>query len=152
MQKTHFPDDSLDYVLSSDVLEHVPHYPTALREVYRILKPGGAHIFTAPFYVHRASIENRSLHGPDGSLTHLRKPWYHGDPLRPDGVLCYNVFAIELLAEMERIGYHARLLRLHDPRLGIYGINGYVFVARKVTPAPAAVDYIYNEIHDLPPA
>jgi SAM-dependent methyltransferase len=132
MQRTHFADESLDYILSSDVVEHIPFYLDAMRETYRVLKYGGAHVFTAPFYHHRFTVERRSEMKSDGSIEHRFKPWYHGDPLRPEGVLCFNVFAPELLVELESIGFQAELLRVHDPLRGILGFNGIVMVARKV--------------------
>jgi predicted SAM-dependent methyltransferase len=36
-------------VLSSDVLEHMPELYRAHSEIYRVLKPGGRHIFTVPY-------------------------------------------------------------------------------------------------------
>lgn len=36
-----FPDESFDCVVSNQVFEHVEDYPSALREIYRVLKPGG---------------------------------------------------------------------------------------------------------------
>ena len=44
-----FPDNSFDYILSFDVMEHVSDDIAALKEVYRCLKPGGTFMFTAPF-------------------------------------------------------------------------------------------------------
>lgn len=41
-------DASFDVLIAMDVLEHVPDYRRALREVYRILTPGGVAIFTVP--------------------------------------------------------------------------------------------------------
>lgn len=41
-------DASIDTVLSSQTLEHVPEPSFYLRECYRVLKPGGALILTAP--------------------------------------------------------------------------------------------------------
>ena len=146
MQKTHFADESFDYVLSSDVVEHIPFYMEAMRETWRILKFGGAHIFTIPFYNHRTSIERRSVMRPDGSIEHRFQPWYHGDPLRPDGVLCYNVFAPELLVELESIGFEAQLLIVHDPKLGILGNNGLVIVANKVREPSHQRDIIFPGI------
>ena len=61
IQATHFEDDSLDFILSSDVLEHIPWVSKALQETYRILKPVGCHIFTAPFYHHRFKNEQRAV-------------------------------------------------------------------------------------------
>lgn len=143
MQKTHFADASLDFVISSDVLEHVPFYKDALQETYRILKVGGAHVFTAPFYQHRFSNEQRSIVDEKGELVHFRCPWYHGDPLRPEGVLCFNVFSMELLIELEKIGFEAELHIVRDPVLGILGNNGIVLVARKVNIPPRGRDLIF---------
>ena len=144
MQQTHFADESIDYILSGDVLEHMPAPLKALEESYRILKPGGAHIFTAPFYHHRFTIERRSAISADGAVQHLMKPWLHNDPVRPDeGALVFNVFAPELLCEIEKIGFEARLLLLHSPLHGIYGNNGIVIVARKSVPADHAKDWIF---------
>lgn len=46
-----FDDSHFDVVVSDQVLEHVMDYPTTLREIHRVLKPGGAflHIFPARY-------------------------------------------------------------------------------------------------------
>ncbi len=36
-----FADGSFDKVICSEVLEHIPDYPAVLREILRVLKPGG---------------------------------------------------------------------------------------------------------------
>jgi SAM-dependent methyltransferase len=43
------PDGAFDAVLCTEVLEHVPHPEAALRELVRLLKPGGELVLTAPF-------------------------------------------------------------------------------------------------------
>jgi ubiquinone/menaquinone biosynthesis C-methylase UbiE len=43
------PDASFDVVLCTEVLEHVPDPLAALRELARLVRPGGTAIITAPF-------------------------------------------------------------------------------------------------------
>ena len=43
-----YPDAAFDLVLTSESLEHVPDLDAALREIRRVLVPGGRHIFTVP--------------------------------------------------------------------------------------------------------
>lgn len=42
------PDESFDVVISTEVLEHVPDPVAAVREMTRLLKPGGRLLLTAP--------------------------------------------------------------------------------------------------------
>ena len=42
------PDASIDSILCTQVLEHVPHPDRALREFFRILRPGGHCLLTVP--------------------------------------------------------------------------------------------------------
>ena len=43
-----FADDTFDKVICSEVLEHIPDYQGALREIERILKPGGLFCASVP--------------------------------------------------------------------------------------------------------
>lgn len=45
---THFPDASFDAVTMWDALEHIPNPSEVMREVYRILKPGGKVYISVP--------------------------------------------------------------------------------------------------------
>jgi len=45
-----FPDNSFDHVICSEVLEHIPDYPSFLREINRVLKPGGLFAVSVPRY------------------------------------------------------------------------------------------------------
>lgn len=48
LQRLTWPDASFDLLLTSDTLEHVPDLDAALREIRRVLRPGGKHVFTVP--------------------------------------------------------------------------------------------------------
>lgn len=62
-----FPDESLDLIVSSDVLEHIADLEAAFAETARVLRPGGMHLFTVPFR------ERTRRRPPD-------EPEFHGDP------------------------------------------------------------------------
>ena len=46
--RTSFADETFDLIVTSDVMEHVADWRQAVAEVARLLRPGGAHIFTVP--------------------------------------------------------------------------------------------------------
>jgi SAM-dependent methyltransferase len=126
-----FLDDQFDYVISTDVFEHIPDPNIAHSEIHRVLKSGGRHIFTVPFYQTEFLNEKRVSIGKDGRLIHKKEPIYHIDPLREEGILVYNIFSIELLADLSRIGFRTNMYHLYNPIYGILGPNALVFEAIK---------------------
>lgn len=127
-----FEDASVLLVLSSDVLEHVPDPYKAHADIYRVLRPGGRHVFTVPFYQTRFEDETRAVVDADGRVRHLHEALYHGDPVRPnEGILVYTIFALEMLVRLRRIGFDTALYRLYRPGSGILGNNAIVFDAVK---------------------
>jgi len=54
-----FGDDEFDIVLCTQVLEHVPNPEAVCRELYRVLRPGGVAVVTAP---HSAYLHNLPYH------------------------------------------------------------------------------------------
>ncbi len=43
-----FEDNMFDYVISSEVIEHTPEPYKAIKEIYRVLKPGGIMVLSTP--------------------------------------------------------------------------------------------------------
>ncbi|MDW8467335.1 MAG: class I SAM-dependent methyltransferase [Chloroherpetonaceae bacterium] len=52
-----FPNSAFDAVITEDVLEHVRNWHQAVREIARVLKPAGVHIFTVPLCLDRPTVE-----------------------------------------------------------------------------------------------
>ena len=76
-----FAENSFDVVLCNHVLEHVQDDIQALREICRVLKPGGWSILQVPFFapIPEVTIEDTSIVGPRerekafGQDDHVRK-------------------------------------------------------------------------------
>lgn len=63
MQDMDYKDHSYDLVIHTDTLEHIPDPLKALKECYRILRPGGRLFFTIPIVVGRMSYDRQGI-GP----------------------------------------------------------------------------------------
>lgn len=131
LQRPSFGNETVDIVLSSDVFEHVPDPYLAHREVHRVLRPGGVHLFAVPFHENAAADDTRARLRADGGVEHLAEPIYHSDPLSPDGVLVFTIFAPEMVRKLKQIGFEMDTYRLWNPMLGLLGENGLIFAARK---------------------
>lgn len=122
---------SLDVVAHSDVLEHVYDYRAALHECCRVLAPGGALVFTVPFFQERATSLLRGKPNSDGSLTHFASPEYHGDGVRSAGIYTFHWFGLDLLDEIRAAGFAQVNVGLcYAPELGFASTSG-VFRAIK---------------------
>jgi SAM-dependent methyltransferase len=126
-----YPDASIDVVLSSDVFEHVPHPYRAHAEVHRVLRPGGHHVFTVPFHQHAHLDDVRARLDDDGEVEFLADAIYHDDPVRPEGVLVFTIFGLEMLVRLAELGFDTSMYRLWNPWHGIVGPNALVFDARR---------------------
>jgi SAM-dependent methyltransferase len=58
-QSLPFVDGSFDGVLCMNALHHLPSYAAALREIHRVLKPGGRAVFSEPGTAHAAQPLSR---------------------------------------------------------------------------------------------
>ncbi len=99
-----FPDNEFDLVITQDVLEHVPRYEQAFREIRRVLKPGGKHNFTVPFHSAHATRARVSVRGSD-EIVHKLPPVFHGDPLRESGSLVAVDYGNDIPVLLQQCGY-----------------------------------------------
>lgn len=116
-----FPDESLDFVLSSHVLEHIPDPIRALKEWYRVVRPGG-YIFVIIPHKERTFDKNR----PRTLLAEIVQRYETG--FDPGTDLHHSVWitgdVVELIAYL---GWHLVAVQDVDDKVG----NGFTIVVRK---------------------
>jgi SAM-dependent methyltransferase len=102
-----FEDGQFDCIICMEVLEHIPDYRTALREMARVLRSDGRALLTFPwlgadYYEHRVRAEVL----PDGSINHVLPPEYHEDPANKVlGILSLRSFGWKILDELREAGF-----------------------------------------------
>jgi SAM-dependent methyltransferase len=126
-----FADATFDLFVTQDVLEHVVRPDRALAEITRVLKPGGAHVFTTP--KHKDLVQSRPrVHAEGTDVRYILEPVFHGSPIG-DG---RSLVTWDYGADFESLaygwsGYLMSSYVLRDRRFGIDGEFLEVFVTVK---------------------
>lgn len=136
-----FPSNSFDLVLSAEVFEHIPEPYVALKEVFRVLKPGGSYIWSVPMNsaTHAKDVQLSMLNAAgqrfDAADPALKSPQFHGDPMAPEGgIVVFQIFgAGELLPKMCEIGFaYTHAYSTYNEKYGIVSPGGVMtMIARK---------------------
>ncbi len=107
-----FAAESFDLVITSDVMEHVADVERVVAEVARVLKPGGAHVFSIPlkFPLRDHSQARARLVG--GEIEHLMEPRYHRSGTDTPS-LVFTDFGRDLVDLHARHGLRATFHRSH---------------------------------------
>jgi SAM-dependent methyltransferase len=133
LEQLTYEADQFDLVLSSDIMEHVRHPWDAFKEIHRVLKPGGYHIFSIPV---QHPMPSKTVYRVDTSGDediHLMEPRYHSAP-RPGSnergeSLVYVDFGKDIVEHLEVIGFDVELLQLKNQDSEIQKL--ITFVTRK---------------------
>jgi SAM-dependent methyltransferase len=126
IQQLSFEDSSIDLIISTDVMEHVPNPRQAFAEIYRVLRPGGQALMTFPFFdgwaesVVRAEVR-------DGTVVHQLSPVYHGNPLSAEGSLVFTDFGWDVLDQIRTEGFRDCALEIYHSEAMAHLGMGVVF-------------------------
>jgi SAM-dependent methyltransferase len=126
-----FEGNLFDLFISSDVFEHVFNPDLAFKEIARVLKPGGAHIFTMPWYPSLSQSRKRAvLNGQEIELT--MEPVYHGNPIDENGSLVTMDWGIDFCDFIfKSSGLVTTIYLKKDRTLGLDAEFLEVFISRK---------------------
>jgi SAM-dependent methyltransferase len=133
------PDESVDVFVTQDVLEHVFSPEAAIREIHRVLRPGGCHVFTTPKHKGMAQTVQRARI-TDGEIEYLLDAAYHGNPIGDNRALVtydYGADFEQLLSDWS--AQSVLTYTTQDRALGLDAEFNEVFVIRKPRRAVAAV-------------
>jgi SAM-dependent methyltransferase len=126
-----FNQESIDLFITQDVFEHVIEPIDAFREIARVLKPGGAHVFTLGWSPGTLRSEPRSIMH-NGGIKHLKEPLYHGNPIDDKGSLVTWNWGIDLPDIIFQASeLTTTIFSLHDRKRGLDGETIDVFISRK---------------------
>jgi len=131
VERLSFEEARFDIVVSNDVLEHVNDPSQALREICRVLRPGGTLLLTVPFHTGLETTVRRASIGPQGLVHHLPEV-YHGNPISDEGSLVFNDFGWDFLDEMANAGFADVALHVYwAERFGYLGVGQHYIMAVK---------------------
>lgn len=97
LQDLSYRDSSIDILITQDVFEHIKNPRKAFNEIYRVLKPGGFHVFTTPIHTIPETLidENDNV---------LKFPIiYHGDHTNNQGAKVYTNFGKDIIEELKKM-------------------------------------------------
>lgn len=132
LERLTFPSESIDIFVTQDVLEHVFKPDVAVREVHRVLKKGGFHIFTTPKHRGLPKSYVRALMNEDGTINYVLPAEYHGNPVGDGRALVTWDYG----SDLDTLLSHWALATVCsfstvEPSLGIDDQYNEVFVIRK---------------------
>jgi hypothetical protein len=134
-----FEDDSFDLFITSDVFEHVIEPEAAFKEIARVLRPGGMHVFTMPLYpALESSVQRAKLVGDEIVL--VEDPVYHGNPLSEDGSLVTYDWGRDFpFVVHEASSLVTTVFLVKDRTLGLDGEFLEVFISQKAPSKPGGM-------------
>jgi SAM-dependent methyltransferase len=105
------PDASYDVVIANHVLEHIDDDRQAMRELFRVLRPGGTALLTVPINASRATTyENASVTQPVERQAHFNAPDHR------------RFYGLDFADRLREAGFAVESFRMTPPDEVIFGL------------------------------
>lgn len=132
LQALEFPDNVFDLVVSQDVFEHVAEPGKAFSEVARVLKPGGSHIFTIPWFGGQLTETRARIEA--GEIVDLHPPEFHSDPNARGGARVFTRFGSDIEEIISNSsGMVTSVIEADDPAKGVIGDSLQIFHSTRLS-------------------
>jgi SAM-dependent methyltransferase len=106
LQRIDYPNECFDVFTSGDVFEHIPDLDQALKEIHRVLKPGGIIVSSFPFDPSRLATVVKASRSDTGEVVHYCEPEFHGNPVaEAQGSLVFQLPGWDLLPKLLSYGF-----------------------------------------------
>jgi SAM-dependent methyltransferase len=128
LERLTFQNNSFDLVITEDVLEHVRNLDLALKEIHRVLKVGGYHVFTVPINLAGNMVIRIDTSGKEDIDLLPRE--YHNDG--DNMIVSYRTFGKDTPEVLAQYGFSTEILQsdLLEQKSGIF--SSVVIVTRKI--------------------
>jgi SAM-dependent methyltransferase len=103
LEELPFEDSRFDLLAATDVLEHIAAERDALRELWRVAKPGGALLLTVPAYMWLWSEEDENLHHQRRYTRHRLRLAVEGAGWEPQLATYFNTLLLPPIALARRL-------------------------------------------------
>lgn len=137
VENLQYEKDYFDYVISSDVFEHVRRDNVGFENIYNVLKSGGMFVLTVPLSLGLIENQNRIKIGEtkEQDVALLNK-FYHSDDS-----LVYRIYGLEILHQLNHFGFYSVIINLQKPEFNISAQE--VILSRKDD--PIQLDRLYED-------
>jgi len=113
-EELHYPNNFFDFVLASDIFEHIRLDDKAFGHVFRVLKEGGNFLLQVPYVHERPDTLVRVKPEGDKDIFIL-PPEYHAS-----NTLVYRVYGRDLLHKLRSLGFTVGYL---DAQIPVHAIS-----------------------------
>ncbi len=127
-----FADNTFDLFITQDVMEHIFNPLKASKEIARVLKPGGAHIFSVPIMNKSLPTQRWAALKSDNSIDFIMPAEYHGNPVDDKGALVTMHYGYDLAGMItQHTGCPTTIVQIDNIELGIRAEYIEVLVMQK---------------------
>ena len=127
-----FADNTFDLFVTQDVMEHIFNPLKASKEIARVLKPGGAHIFSVPIMNKSLPTQRWAALNADNTVNFIMPAEYHGNPIDDKGSLVTMHYGYDLAGMItQHTGCPTTIVQIDNIELGIRAEYIEVLVMQK---------------------